>query len=197
MKDEKAKTPQTQQVRRITDAEMQTIKTHFADNDPLLIALRKVFLQLDLTVLEKDILSKTVKGNRPLLHVISKSFLPTIDGDAPLGQQIDLWMTIDLKDKDPDVAYCAIAARQIVINYLGQRIADLDGEQATGMKKIFLSELLLVDKENPVDVYVRVSARNTIVGHVEMQLQTLRMLAGLKNETVEQTQNRLAKDSNK
>ena len=51
--------------------------------------------------------------------------------------------------------------------------------------------------KSPVDAYVELFARNTLVSHVEQMLNQLLVLAGKKEETVEETQERLAKNSTK
>ena len=80
------------------------------------------------------------------------------------------------------------------------------------MRKIFLPELdpntpigQLIDvhmstpteDKTDAEIALNVKARNMLIGHVELQLQVLKALAGNKNETVEQTKDRLSKDSSK
>lgn len=103
---------------RITDAELSIIKGLFAENEPALKLLRKIFL-------------------------------PELDPTAPIGQNIDLWMTIKVEDMDAEAAL------------------------------------------------INIKARNTLISHVEQQLMQLKTLAGFKKETVEETKDRLAKDSSK
>lgn len=103
---------------RISDSELELIKSVFADNDELLKLMRKIFL-------------------------------PEIDVKAPLGQQIDLWMTIKVEDLSPE------------------------------------------------EVIINLKARNTLITHLEMCLNQLKVLAGQKTETVEATKERLKKDSTK
>ena len=103
---------------RITDAELAIIKSLFAENEPALKLMRKIFL-------------------------------PELDPNAPIGQNIDLWMTVKIEDMDKEAAL------------------------------------------------VNLKARNTLISHVEQQLMQLKVLAGLKKESVEETKERLAKDSSK
>lgn len=103
---------------RITDAELEIIKALFAENEPALKLMRKIFL-------------------------------PELDPTAPIGQNIDLWMTIKVEDMSPEEAL------------------------------------------------VNIKARNTLISHVEQQLMQLKTLAGMKKESVEETKNRLLKDSSK
>lgn len=103
---------------RLTEEELSTIKALFADNEPALKMLRKIFL-------------------------------PEVSADAPLGQNIDLWMSVN------------------------------------------------VDNMSATDAVINIKARNTVIGHVENCLLQLSALAGRKDETTEQTMERLQANSNK
>lgn len=83
------------------------------------------------------------------LKIIRKIFFPEITGDTPVGQIVDLWMTLKLEEM------------------------------------------------NPEEALINIKARNSVIQHVEGCLMQLKMLAGMKDETVEQTKQRLKKDSNK
>jgi hypothetical protein len=45
--------------------------------------------------------------------------------------------------------------------------------------------------------YIWLTARNTFINHVDQQLIQIKFLAGQTDETVEQTKERLSKDSSK
>lgn len=87
--------------------------------------------------------------NPGALKLLRKVFLPEITFTAPLGQQVDLWMTLKIEDLSPE---------QALIN---------------------------------------LKARNTVIQHVEGCLMQLNSLAGMKEESVEDTKKRLAKNSTK
>lgn len=105
--------------------------------------------EMRITDAELSLLKMTFADNDILLKTLRKVFLPEISPDIPIGQQIDLWMTVKIEDMTPD---------QALIN---------------------------------------LKARNTVIQHLEMCLGQLKVLAGTKEETVEETKDRLAKDSNK
>lgn len=105
--------------------------------------------QMRITDAELSLIKMTFAENDTLLKTLRKIFLPELDPTAPIGQNIDLWMT------------------------------------------------LKVDDQTPEEVYVNLKARNTVIQHIEMCLQQLEILAGMKEESVEETKNRLAKDSSK
>ena len=76
---------------RISDTELQVLKTTFAGNDALLKLLRKVFL-------------------------------PELDPKAPLGQQIDLYMTLKIDDMSMEQAIINLKARNILISHIEQQL---------------------------------------------------------------------------
>lgn len=184
---------QKQQKMRYSDAELSVIKATFVDNDELLIAIRKVFLQLDLTTAEKQMI-KSLQDKPDLLAVIRKSFLPEIDGNAPFQQVVDLFMTLKMDDKTPTQAYPHILAREKLIQYLHEQLRFLE----EGAKpKLSFKELTKIGDKVDEDIYIDLLCRNTIIGHTEMQLQQFIVLAGQSDETVEQTKERLFKNSTK
>ena len=98
---------------------------------------------------ELSMIKGTFAGKDELLKVMRKVFLPEITAKAPIGQNIDLWMTMKVED---------MSAEQALIN---------------------------------------IKARNSLIQHVEMCLSQLKVLSGMKDESVEETKERLAKDSSK
>jgi hypothetical protein len=105
--------------------------------------------QMRITDAELSLIKNTFAGNEELIKLLRKLFLPELDPTAPIGQVIDLWMTVSLESQTPE---------QAIIN---------------------------------------LKARNTLINHIEQQLLQIKVLAGDKNETVEQTKERLQKNSNK
>ena len=182
------------QTMRFTDAELSLIKNTFAENDELLKAMRKVFLQMPLDVIDKSLLA--VFASTDLMAVVRKAWLPTLDPDAPFHQLIDLLITVDIKEKTPEEARPHIDARLLVIDYLEQQLQVLStlDEEATPIRFASLAD---VRTANDDEMYVKLTARNTIIGHNEMQLDQMRILAGFKDETPEQTQKRLRQDSSR
>jgi hypothetical protein len=177
---------------RYSDAEMSLIKNTFAENDALVNAIRKVLFQLELTVEEQSIISMAFTSEE-LHKLVSKAFLPQITADVPLLQIMDMWLSIDLKGHNAVTAYAQIKARELVIKYFEQQVTALRSEVK---KDIAFSKLIdtSLDEEK---LYINVIARNTIAMHIDSQLFHLVNIAGMKEETVEQTKERLAKNSAK
>lgn len=177
---------------RFSDAELSLIKNTFSENDDLIKAIRKVMLQLTLDPIDVSVLN-AVKPQQ-VQSVIRKAFLPTIDGNAPLHQVIDLWMTVKLDGKSVKEGFLQIKARELLIKIIDEQLQVLEGKKKRG--RVNLSKLTLV-KDKEEDVIAKVIARNTYITHVEQMLVELLLLAGLKEETLEQTMERLQKNSNR
>lgn len=172
---------------RISDEELSVIKNTFAENDELLQVIRKAMLELAPVGDEKAILDLS-----PEVHgVLRKMLLPEIDGTTPLGQTIDLWMTVQISDKPPEIAHLILQSRQMLIDRIK---AGLDSLKAWKVSSAYTDFIITEDSDFD---YANLIARNTFINHVDQQLIQIKILAGQKDETVEQTKERLAKDSSK
>lgn len=185
-----------EQTMRYSNQELQIIKNTFAENDDLLKTIRKVMLQMPLNAVDLSRLELIKK--KEVLAILRKTFLPTLDADAPINQQLDLWMTVQIVDKTSDEAYPHLKAREMVIDYIDQQLYMLEEgcKVPYGKEKIKFSKLVNLERVD-TKVYIDMITRNTIVNHIEMQLMMLKILGGLKDETLEETQERLKKDSAK
>lgn len=76
--------------------------------------------QMRITPEEIALIQRTYKDNEPLLRLLRKMFLPEIDPNAPIGQLIDLWMTVKVDDVSPEDALINIKARNQLIMHLDQ-----------------------------------------------------------------------------
>lgn len=180
------------QKNRFSQTELSMIKSTFADNFELLTVIRKFMLQMPLNAQEEKTLETLrVEG---VFSVLKKCFLPELDGDCPINQNIDLFMTVKLDDKSPEDALLVLKGREILINYINQQLNAILGTVV--VPPIIFADLTDLDG-SPQTVLPRVTARNTMVSHVDQQLNQLFLLAGMPEETVEETLARLAKNSTK
>lgn len=176
--------------------EMSLIKNTFADNDGLLIPIRKSLIQAPMTKEEIALVKTTFMKGGTTLALLKKALVPEIDGNAPLFQMVDLWATIDTKEKVPSDIYGQIVARDILIKYLKAQFAVFyDGD--TKAKNIDFSKMTAIEGRDETMAYAYLLARNTILTHIDFQLNMLKMLAGQKEESVDETKDRLKKDSAK
>lgn len=81
--------------------------------------------QMRFTESELSIIKATFKGNEDLLRLMRKVFLPEIDPTAPLGQMIDLWMTVKIDDVLPEQAIINIKARNQLVQHIDQMLMAL------------------------------------------------------------------------
>jgi len=181
-----------EQTMRYTDEELDLIKSTFKDNLPLLKAIRKIFLQMRISESEEVIVKKKIKGD--VLALVRKCFLPTLDGDAPINQVIDLWVTLDIRNLPAPDAYHLLKAREIIIDYLDQQLNSFnEGGVDIDIKFNKLSTLV----NNPDTAIINLTARNTIVLHIENSINQLYILANQKELTKEEQKELDKKNSTK
>lgn len=178
---------------RFTQTELELMKALFAENEELVYAIRKAMLQLDLTIGEKAVLGGLTEEG---FNLIKKLFYPELDGDSPITQLADLRIGLDIKTLSPDGAWPMIKAKEIEMDYIKQQ---LDVIRGRGEEKIKLVDLADLSGTKPQreQIYINFTAWNFLVSFVDGMINQLKVLAGLKSETVDQTLERLAKNSNK
>ena len=179
---------------RFDEGELTALKNTFADNEELVKVIRRVFIQSDLSVEDIAIINTIFKGDE-MKALMAKFFNPKIDGKEHIHQLVDLWLTVDTKEKTVDQIIPTIKARKILISYLDQQIEKLFN--LSSAEAIKLSDLIIYEEGYDDEAFVNLLARNTIIQHVEQMISQILILAGEKNETVEQTKKRLAQNSAK
>jgi hypothetical protein len=178
------------QLMRYTEQELSLIRNTF-NNDSLLKAIRKVFLQAPLNAVDLSNLELIKKEE--VLKVLRKEFLPTIDPEAPINQVIDLWMTVDIKGKTLDEAYTHFQARDKLVKYLDQQLKELE----TGKKGLLkFKSLSYAKRKTPEQLYIDLDVRNRLVLHIEDRLRDLTNLS-IPEETEEEREKRQKLDSAK
>lgn len=184
-----------EQKMRFNNAELATLKALFAGNEEPLYSIRKVMLQGELTEAEEVALRKLITP--AVWGLLKKFFLPDIEVDAPLFQMSDLFIGLDSDLKNgPDLAHPFILAKELEIAYLKQQMDVLGGEDKK--PKIVFKDLTNTEKESTAeDKWVKLTARNYLLSFIDSNIQQIIFLAGTKEETVEETKERLKKNSNK
>jgi hypothetical protein len=172
------------QKRRISDSDQSLLKSLFQDNEPMLMLVRNLLLGFDMTAEEKEQIKNAFKTEESR-KLMRKIFLPELQKDIPIGQNLDLWMTIEIAGKDESHIRQTTKARTLLIAYLEKALgllADVDGE------KVDIS----VNDETYDWTLI---ARNTYVMHIEQQLLTIRQLANEPELTPEEALANMKKDS--
>lgn len=178
------------QTMRYSDEELSLLKNTFTNADELLKAIRKVFLQIKRSEAEQQLLANLTPE---AIAVIRKTVLPTIDGDAPINQVIDLWMTLDVKERPITEGLHFILARKKLMDYLDQQLGVLEGNGDTGF--ISFTELTSLGDKTAEQVFTDILMRNTLIYHIEQQLQQFSILAEQSSENREERRAKIKKDS--
>jgi hypothetical protein len=76
--------------------------------------------QQEFRITDKDfyLIKSTFAENDELLKTLRKIFLPELDANAPVGQQIDLWMNAEVDNMSAEDALINIKARNLFIKHL-------------------------------------------------------------------------------
>ena len=180
---------------RWSDKELGLIKSTFAEQEELLILVRKFLLQGEMTDAEMKYL-KSFTNSPEILAILKKAVNPQLDKQAAPFQSIDLFSSMDLNPTPVEHAYLIIRARKIATDYLGNQFDELQGvAHDTRIDFDKLTEPLDNDLEQ---TYINVIARNFLLSHIDSQLfNSIGIIAGTKEETPEQQKKRLTQDSSK
>lgn len=181
---------------RYNDAELALFKALFAGDDRLLFIIRKVMFQSDITEEERETLRSSM--TEPVMALMYKTFMPTLDPTAPFFQVIDLVIGLrdEMKTNGPDDAWPHIKAKELEINYILQQLKALTAVEKPDIVFKDLSDLSGAKPQREA-VFIRITARNYLVSFIDSMCNQMQFLAGLKEETVEETKDRLARDSAK
>lgn len=170
--------------------EIVLIQSVFKDNEELLKTIRSLFFGLELTKAEKDSVKSAFSGNK-LFEIFSTRFSPRLSKDVPIGQTVDLWAGVDIRNLTKDGIYQAVMARDNLIKMTDKALAllkDPDGEPV---------DLSFNPLNDITGLQVSLVARNSFLSHVETQLGLIKLIANQPSETIEETKKRIAKNSNK
>ncbi len=179
-----------------TDKEYLLIATLFADNEKLLMALRKHFLQGELTESEQSLV-KGFASKPDAMELLRKTIIPDINPEAPIGQLVDLWVSIDTKNKLCEDAYLEMQAKWIFENYLHQQFDLLINDKID--IRINLRYLIYDGKNDSETAFIHLQARNTLLQHIDGLFHFL-MRTAVQTETkltAEEMSEKLKADSNK
>lgn len=174
---------------RYDDRELNLIRNTFKDRDELLKAIRKIMLGCDIS--ETELIMVRDSYTKEVAELFTKMCLPTVVGNEPIGQTIDLWMTIDVKDRSPEMADINIRARGELLKMIAKGLKQL--EQNKPFKNAMSFKVSDDAKQEVIDLMVR----NTYISHVEQRLLELKSLASIPEETEEERQERIVKNSSR
>lgn len=173
------------------DKELNLIKAVFAENEELLIAIRKLFFGVDITPAEKDAI-KQAFANPEVIRVVRHRTYGLNEFDTPIGQLSEFWMGAEKQifGASRDTIEQAIKSKAMVLEMFETAFKLL--ENPDGVK---VTTKFTVDQDDFLGT--NLIARNLYMQAIETSLANLKMIAGQKNETLEQTLKRIQQDSAK
>jgi hypothetical protein len=104
--------------------------------------------QMRITEDEIRMIKGMFKDNEPALKLMRKMFLPELDPTAPLGQMIDLWMSVSIKEMTPEEAYVRLEARNTLISHIDQVLLQM-------------SLISKMEEQTPAEVKAKLVANST------------------------------------
>lgn len=185
------------QVFIFNDEELSLIKNTFADNEPLLYAVRKVLLQFPLTGPERGLIELSVTPE--VLAVLKKRILPEISGDFPLTQLPSLLTTLSeqLKIRSVEEMEPLLAAKSLELSYLNQQFDALEHVAVNVKPKYKLADMAIIEGRTARDAFVGVTAYLFLLGYIDPMLMFIQSIAGSKTESIGKLKERLQRNSNK
>ena len=162
------KTSLSVQQSRISEEARQLIRNTFKDKDDLLLMIRDLFFGFKLSDNELDTLKELFKIPT-LKEILSDMFMPQLRKDVPLGQSVDLWMTIRFEPIEHSETN--VTAREMMLDKLEKALALMDNPKNGAITL----EVGSLEVESLI-------ARTAYITHIEMQLQAIRAIASQKPE---------------
>lgn len=176
-----------------SDNDIELIKATFAENDYLLIAVRKLFFGAVLTKEEKESIKSSFKDER-VIEVLRRKIYPIFNPATPVGQISDPWLGAEeqIFGASRDTIFQAVNSKAVAITMFEKAFESLSNPDGEQVSIEFNPVSLTVD-----ELAVNLIARNLYMKAVETGLLGVKMIAGKKDETIEQTLARLQQDSSK
>lgn len=175
-----------------SDKDIELIKSVFAENDALLVTMRKLFFGAELTVDEKKLITTTF-SNKEVIEVFRRKVYSTDNYNTPIGQLSDFWLGVESQvfGASRDTVYQAVLSKEFVLSMFNkgfELLTNPDGE------KVDVKVGVSIDTD---PLAVKIIARNLYMKAIETGLHAVKVIAGMKTETVESAVKRLKSDSSK
>ena len=175
-----------------TNKDIALIKSTFSENEPLLLAVRKLFFGAEIADDEKKMIQSAF-SNKEVIEVFRRKVYGVNNLSTPIGQLSDFWLGVESQifGSNRDTVYQAVMSKQIVMEMFEKAfllLSDVDGEKVS----------VEIDIDIDTDpLGVKVIARNLYMKAIETALLALKTISGMKNESLEDAVKRLKKDSAK
>jgi len=186
--------PEKDQVFIFTKRELSLLKDVFSDNDTLLYTIRKVLFQFPMTEVEKAYIKEYVSPE--VINIFKKKLMPELGNEYPIGQLSHILMTLQKPfsiKQDEDMEW-QFEVKSLEIQYIKQQLAVL--EDIKSPQDIKLADMATL-KGTPKEKFVNTTAYIFLIGYIDPALYDIKILAGAKEETPEEQEKRLTRDSSK
>jgi len=173
------------------DKEIELLKATFAENDFLLLAIRKLFFGSEITDEQKKVIVATFKSEE-VRAVLQRKVYGLNNLDTPIGQLSDFWLGAEKQifGASKETILQSVSSKALVLSMFEKAFALLtnpDGE------KVNIKYVLEEDDE----LGIKLIARNMYMQAIETSLLTIKTIAGQKSESLAETIARLKQDSSK
>lgn len=175
-----------------SNKDIDLIKATFAENDALLVMVRKLFFGYDLTEDEKKAVKNTF-SNPEVVEVFRRKVYSAGNVETDIGHINDFWFGVEeqIFGASRDTIYQALSSKELVLSMFTKAfklLSNLDGEKVdTSFSPIIEADPL----------GIKLIARNLYMKAIETGLHSMKVIAGMKSESVEQAVKRLTQDSAK
>lgn len=179
----------------ITDDDISALKSAFADNEILLVAIRRLFTGNPITVEEAASITTAFK-DEAVVRAFRRKIYPIRADDANIGEVSDYWY-----GTETEVIGKPIEEIQQIMK--GKELARQKFETAMKLLEDPLNPGLKVDLSfDPMDfendpLQIKLIARNRYLRSLETGLTMIKVIAGKKDESVDQAKKRMDLDSSK
>lgn len=175
-----------------SNKDIDLIKSTFAENDELLVMVRKLFFGGKLTAEEKKTVTNTF-SNPDVVEVLRRKVYGVNNFETPIGQLSDFWLGVESQifGATRDTVYQAIMSKELVLSMFTKAFGLLtnpDGERVS---------IAVVNDIQADPLGVNLIARNLYMKSIESALHAVKVIAGVKTETAEEAVKRLQSDSSK
>lgn len=175
-----------------TNKDIELIKSIFSENDALLVMLRKMFFGYELTADEKKVILSNF-SNPEAIEVLRRKAYSTNNFETPVGQLSDFWLGVESQifGASRDTVYQAIESKKLVLEMFTNGfnlLTNIEGEKVD----VTINPMIEADP-----LGVKLIARNLYMKAIETALHAVKVIAGMKTESVEDAVKRLQSDSTK
>ena len=175
-----------------TAKDIDILKSIFAENDMLMVAIRKLFLGAEISDYEKAIIVDSFKTPEAI-EVFKHRVYGLNNLETPIGQLSDFWLGVETQvfGASRDTIHQVYESKKLVFSMFEKAFAlltNIDGEKPD------VTSFPDTTKD-PLQVWL--IARNLYMKSIETALLNIKTIAGAKEESAEDAIKRLAKDSNK